>query len=351
VRRPAAALLCATLAAGTACVGPRSAGRAQPAAAAALDPGLPPERAARGPSDPWPALARALRARRLLDGGAEVEALLAAAGAAPTGPLATLAVRRLAELGEESPARAAQVDAGVARLLAGGLRGVTAFRARVARALAAEAQGDHAAAARFRAENGAVSAWTVTGPWSELRALDFDRPVPPESGSVPDLAPAPAGLPAYPTRTIPAPDGTFALEGEPPGGDVYALVSDAALSRGGRYLLAVSTAASIRVEIDGAPVHERRAFAAWLPSVSYLPLELGPGRHRLVVKIARTDGAGSLSVSLARADGAPSDVAWSGPSPGDPPPPTPPPPPRAPRARPPPPPRGARGPPHGGAAL
>ena len=323
MRRSAVALLLAILAAGTACAGPRSASQPRPAAAAALDPGLPLERAPRGPSDPWPALARALRARRLLDGGAEVEALLAAAGAAPAGPLATLAMRRLAELGEESPARAAQVDAGVARLLAGGLREVTAFRARVTRALAAEAQGDQATAARFRAENGAVSSWTVTGPWSELRALDFDRPVPPEDGSVPDRAPAPAGLPAYPTRTLPAPDGTFALEGEPPGGDVYALVSDAALSRGGRYLLAVSTTASVRVEVDGAPVHERRAFAAWLPSVSYLPMELGPGRHRLVVKIARTDGTGSLSVSLARADGAPSDVAWSGPPPGDPPPPSP----------------------------
>ncbi len=53
----------------------------------------------------------------------------------------------------------------------------------------------------------------------------------------------------------------------------------------------------------------------------YLPLELGPGHHRLVVKLARTDGAGGLSVSLARADGAPSDVAWSAPAAGTPPPP------------------------------
>jgi cellulose synthase operon protein C len=318
-RRGTTALLLLLLAA--ACAAPRVATRPAAAptapAAAAGDPGLPAERPARGLDDPWPAMAQALRARRLLDSQGEVQALLLAAAASPEGPAALVAVRRLSELTDESPERAAQVDAGLARLEeGGGLRGLGAYRARVARALAAEALGDHAGAARQRGENGAVTAWTLAGPFSELRVLDFDRPIPPEAGVLPAEVPAPAGLPAYPTRAIPSPDGTLALEGEPPGGDVYALAAEAALSRGGRYLLAVNTGAAVRVLLDGALVHERRSFAAWLPSSAYVPLELTAGQHRLLVKLSRTDGAGALAVSLARADGDPSDASWSAPPPG-----------------------------------
>jgi hypothetical protein len=266
-------------------------------------------------------MAQALRARRVLDGAAEAEALLSAAEADPAGPLAVVAMRRLVELAEQSPERAGQVDAGVERLLAGGrLGGVAAYRARVARAVVADTLGDPLAAARRRAENGAVGAWTVAGPFSELRVLDFDQPIPPETGELPAEVPAPAGLPPSPTRIVSAPDGTFALDGEPSTGDVFALVSDAALVRGGRYLLIVNTNATVRVLVDGALVSERRAFAAWLPGVSALPLDLAPGRHRLVVKLSRTDGNGALSVSLARADGAVSDVAWTAPAAGTPPP-------------------------------
>jgi cellulose synthase operon protein C len=312
------ALLLLLLAAG--CAAPRAVVRPVPAPTVeAGDPGVPPERAARGPEDPWPAMGQALRARRLLDSQGETQALLSAAAADPEGPAALVALRRLSELAEESPERAAQVDAGLARLEEGGrLRGLAAYRARVARALSAEALGDHAAAARQRGENGAVTAWTLAGPYSELRVLDFDRPIPPEAGVLPAEVPAPAGLPAYPTRQLPAPDGTLALEGEPPGGDVYALAADAILARGGRYLLAVNTGATVRVLLDRAVIHERRSFAAWLPSSAYLPLELPPGRHRLLVKLSRTDGAGALSVSLARADGAPSDASWEAPPPGAP---------------------------------
>lgn len=303
-----------------ACAAPRSA--AHPALPAeAGDPALPAARAVRA-GDGWGSMAEALRARRVLDGMAEVEGLLAAAQADPAGPLAIIAMRRLSELSEESPARAAQVDGGVARLLSGGrLAGVAAYRARVVRAQVAEALGEPAAAARYRTENGAVTAWTVLGPFSELRVLDFDLPIPPESGQLPAEVPAPAGLPPSRTRAVPAPDGTFALDGEPPLGDVFALAADVTLARGGRYLLTLNTGATVRLVVDGAPVVERRAFAAWLPGVIHLPLELGPGRHRLVVKLARTDGNGAIAVSLARADGAVSDAAWAAPAAGSPPPP------------------------------
>ena len=126
------------------------------------------------------ALAEAERARRELDGAAEADALLRAAAAAPDHLLAAVALRRLGELCDESPARAEAVDAGVARLLAGGrLRGPVAYRARVVRALAADALGDPAGAGRQRGENGAVRAWTLSGPFSAVHALEWDQAIPP----------------------------------------------------------------------------------------------------------------------------------------------------------------------------
>jgi len=317
---PFRALALAGAAVAAACAGPGPA--VKPAApAAAGDPGLLSVRVARA-GDPWTDLATSLQARRLLDAEGEADALLSAAGNDPAGAAGLVALRRLAELAEESPARSAQVDAGLARLLEGGrLSGLAAYRARVARALAAEASGELAAAARHRGENGAVTAWTLAGPFSDLRVLDFDQPIPPEQGAVPAEVAAPAGLPPSPTRTIAAPDGTLVLVGEPQRGDVYALVADAALAKGGAYVLAVNTSATVRVLLDGQPVWERRADRAFLPSATALPLELAAGRHRLTVKLARTDGAGRLSISLARADGAPSDAAWTAPAPGSPPPP------------------------------
>ncbi|HET6437691.1 MAG TPA: DUF3857 domain-containing protein [Anaeromyxobacter sp.] len=320
-RRPLLLFLAALL---WACAGPGRAGRPAGAAAPpaplaeAGDPALP-AAAPLGPGDPFGALGQALRARRVLDGDGEVEALLVAAQ--NDGPAAAVALHRLAELVDESPARAAQVDSAVARLLSGGkLTGLAAYRARVTRAIASEALGDHAAAAARRGENGAVNAFTLAGPFSELRVLDFDRTIPPEAGVLPAEVEAPAGLPPYRTRAIPAPDGTFALEGEPPTGDVFALASDATLMRGGLYLLTLTTAASVRLLVDGALVHERRAFAAWLPGIVHVPLELSPGRHRLLVKLSRSDGSGALSVSLSRADGTPSDATWAAPDPLSPPP-------------------------------
>ena len=311
----------ALLALAAACAAPRAVVRVPPQAAEAFDPALPLPHPAL-PGDPWGFLAQALHARRLLDGPAEVEALLATARSIADGPLAVVSIRRLSELAEESPALATRVDTGIASLLESGkLSGVGAYRARVARALVSEVLGDPSGAARARAENGAVSAWTVAGPFSELRVLDFDEPIPPEKGEIPPEVAAPAGLPSTPSRALPAPDGTFSLDGEPPPGDVFALSSDVTLARGGSYLVALNTGDTVRLLLDGALLYERRGFAAWLPSVVYLPVELSPGTHRLVVKVSRTGGGGAISVSFARADGLVSDARFTAPAPGSSPPP------------------------------
>jgi hypothetical protein len=281
---------------------------------------------ARSPHDPWARLAAALLARRALDPAAECAELVALVVGAPGHPLSTLALRRLADVAEDSPAVARAIEEGLAPLLADGrLTGLAAYRARVARIAAAEVLGDHGRAGRVRAENGAVTAWTLAGPFGSNRARDFVRTFGPDGGALPASAPAPFGGAPRPTRAVRAPDGTFALEGEPPDGAVYYLAADVALARGGRYLLALGTSMSARVQLDGALVHERREFAAHLPTVVHVPIALGAGTHRLLVKVARSGERAALHVALAREDGAPSDASFSPAPPDGPPPPASPP--------------------------
>lgn len=331
LHRPRSLAAAAVLAAALGCAGPRAgspgpgaSGSARPAEAlvlrndaAAAQAGI--SRAlARRSEDPWAHLGAALLARRALDAAAEGRHLLAVAAAAPTDPAALVALRRLSELAEDSPARAEEVEAGLAPLLeAGRFMGLAAYRARIARVTAAEVLGDHARAVALRRANGAVTAWSLAGPFGRYQALDLDARFPPDEGVLPEAAPAPAGLPPRPTRTLPAPDGTVTLEGEPPDADVFYLASDVTLARGGRYLLTVGTALSARVSIDGGPVHERRAFAGTPASLAHLPVELAPGPHRVLVKLTRGPSSRSgLHVALTREDGAPSDAAFTPAAPG-----------------------------------
>ncbi|MBL0275367.1 MAG: hypothetical protein IPQ24_04555 [Anaeromyxobacter sp.] len=266
--------------------------------------------AARHPGDPWTQLGLSLLARRALDGPAEVARLVALVAAAPDHPLALLALRRLGELSEGSPAQGELVERGVAGLAAAGSRltGLAAFRGRVARLAAAEARGDLDLVLRLRAENGAVSAWTLAGPFGALSALDFDRPFPPEVGTLPAEAPAPLLGAPRPTRPLEAPDGVATLEGEPAEGEQFYLAADLTVARGGRYLVVIGAAASLRAWVDGAPLAERRAFEGPAPTQLVRPLELAAGRHLLLVKLARGGARTTLVVNLARVDGEPSDV-------------------------------------------
>ena len=256
---------------------------------------------------PWTHLGAALLARRSLDGEGEVASLAAAVGAGPREAVALVALRRLAELAETSPGRARDVEAGLAPL-APKLAGLAAYRARVARIMAAEVLGEHPRAAALRAENGAISGWSLAGPFGLHAALDLETAYPPEQGTWPASVAAPLGLPDRATRRLPAPDGSVSLEGEPLDGDVYFLAADLDVARGGRYLASLGTQMSARLWIDGRALFERRAALAHLPTLEHVPVELAPGRHRLLVKVARGRHRSGLHVALAREDGAPSDV-------------------------------------------
>ncbi len=267
--------------------------------------------AAADPKNPWAHLGQAMLAERSLDADAEVEELLALVAGAPDHPLSPVALRRLGELAHGSPRLSARVDQALAALLAEQrLGGVAAYRARVARATAAEARGDLTAAASLRADTGSATSWSLAGPFGAYHALDFDRAFPPEEG--PWLARwEEAGRSPVDSRTLPAPEGAISLDGEPLSGDVWYLAADLRLGRGGRYLLAVGTTASAKVFLDGSLVGERRAFAGGPSTVQLVPLELPAGPHRLLVKLTRGHSRATIALALAREDGAPSDAVWT----------------------------------------
>ena len=273
-------------------------GRADPAAAAVRFRAD----AAHAPSDPWPLLGEAMLAERSLDEDAEAGALLALVAGAPRHPLALVALRRLGELSLASPPVADRVDAALDRALGRpGLPGMAAYRARVVRAAIAEMRGAFQEAAGLRARNGVANTWTLAGPFGAYHALELDRPFPPEQGAWP-----PAGA-----RPLPAPDGAISLDGESAPGDVWYVAADATLARGGRYLLAVGTTASIRVFLDGKPVAERRAWAGWPSAVQLARIDLPSGTHRFLVKLTRGSGRANLALTLARDDGSDADVTWA----------------------------------------
>lgn len=269
------------------------------------------------PGDPWALTGLAMLARRSLDTRAELAHLLAVVRAVPDRAVALVALERLAELTRVGPDVNRAIEEGLAPLAASGrLRGVAAFRARVARIAAAESSGDVAAVARLRREYGVATEWTLVGPFSPLAALDFDAGLPADRGVLPAEAPVVPGAPPAPARRIPTPDGVLTLSGEAADDGLHLLASDASLSRGGRYLLVLWTHGSARVQVDGATLAERRDFARFEPATQAWEVELSRGLHRFVVRFAPNADPGSLAVGLARADGEPSDATWKAPDPG-----------------------------------
>lgn len=262
--------------------------------------------AATRPDDPWNRLGAALMAERALQPERAVGHLAELVKANPDHPLALVALRELGRLAFDLPELAPAVE----RSLAGSpprarLHGLAAYRARVARIAAAEQLGDGEKVAALRAENGAITAWTVAGPFGAFAALDFERPFPPEEGHLPVSVAAPLLGPARPTRPLETPAGSVALEGEPFDGAYHYLAADVEVVEGGAHLAMLRSDGPYRAWLDGAPLAERRGWTATEPGQLFVAVTLTPGFHQLLVKLGREAGVPTFMVNLVRADGRP----------------------------------------------
>lgn len=259
--------------------------------------------------DPWGAFGQAELARRGLDAKAKTLATLSICELDARHPLCAVAARSALQAVGESPGLDQAIEATALRVLAKGAPGDAAFYLRNAAAAARRARGDRAGAKELWADAGAVSAVALWGPYSRYRFLDWDRPFPPELGEA-DLGAGPFG--AIPQREFSAPDGRLYLGSEPTSGDVHYWAADFQVPAEASYQLHVLGRGAFRVLLDGAVAAERRDFEAWLPEERVIDVTLPAGAHRLVAKVTRgTEREESIVLGLARADGAPSRLAFA----------------------------------------
>lgn len=165
---------------------------------------------------------------------------------------------------------------------------------------------DHA---KVLADLGAPTVFSLAGPFSPLHLLDLDQELPPErTGEVGELPDGPYGKLAW--REVPFPDGRFALAGEPKDGDVYLLAVDFDLPR--RQELVVRAVSSMELvgRLDGQELFVRRDWARPASTVTAARVTLDAGAHRLLLKVARDQLAGAISVSVTRPDGRPAGLVY-----------------------------------------
>lgn len=269
------------------------------------------------PKDPWGWFLGAELASRNLDSRAEAQLWMGAIEAAPKHLLAPIAASRLGRLMGNDPALDEQLEGRAQRLLADGVPGELSARLR---GLVRKARGNRGAAAvaEAAAESGILTAASVAGPFSEWHHLSFTTPFAPETaGTIPpsfqDFRGAPLAL-----RPFSMPGGWLSLRSEAPEGDVYYALAVAEVPEGGRYVarLATSSTTSATLFVDGIEAASRDAHTESAVSTA-AALEIPKGRHLVVLKWVRGQGAGDVLASLAPADGGPSRIRFRQAVPGD----------------------------------
>ncbi|WP_224242262.1 tetratricopeptide repeat protein [Hyalangium gracile] len=272
---------------------------------------------AKDPGDPYALMGQSLLARRVGAMDRALAAMLALVARAPNHPLAVPATRYILDQVGTSPELDKLILEGTQKALDAGATGEAAQLLRGCQMGVHLVRGDAKGTAAGVQDVGAAHVATLVGPFSPFHVLSFDDITPPEKdGSLAGPFTGPYG-PLTP-RTLQAPDGRHRLEGEPAESDVYILAFDAEVTEGGVYLARSVATSSFKVLLDGALLFERRAFSRAESTVNGRAVTLAPGKHRFVVKLIKESATGTISFTLPRADGRPSDArftAATGPAP------------------------------------
>jgi tetratricopeptide (TPR) repeat protein len=261
------------------------------------------------PAEPYALYGQLLLARRRGHLGAALSAALSLCERAPRHPLAASAARFVLDVAGAATPLDDLILQRAEPALSAGLGGDAAhlMRSAVATIQGQRAQG--AAQSATLAAMGIADAYTTLGPFSPFRVLSFDEVLAPEKdGSL--AGPFPSAWGPLEPRTLLFPDGRISLAGSGARGDEYLLATDLDVAEAGDFAVRSVCAASLKVYLDGQLLVQRRAFERAQPTVNAAGVWLGTGRHRLLVKVAKGDGAGNLTVAVLRLDGKPAGLTF-----------------------------------------
>ncbi len=261
-------------------------------------------------AEPWALYGQALLALRVASPTRALEAALDLVDRAPSHPLAAAAARLIFEIA----GNASSTDDVITQRLTHTLEreGLGAEAAQLVRSSLGtvyQARNDLSRHAQIVADMGLPTSATLVGPFSPWHVLSAsDRTGPEATGSLDTLGVGPFG--PLEARTLRFADGRFLLAGEPPSGDVYLLVVDATVPEAGQYTVRTISSMDHAALVDGTTVLERFTWQRPAPNVMARTVKLAAGVHRVMVRMAKEDQLGQLTLALMRADGKPSGVTF-----------------------------------------
>lgn len=272
--------------------------------------GLFDEAIARDPGQPLALIGQSLLAQRI---GVPQKALVAALDLIerqPRHPLAPVAARLVLDTAGLSMSTSTLVRERVPALLTKEQQADTAHLLRSALANAYLDAGELAHHQTVLEDMGVPTSGTLVGPFSPWHLLATAQPTPPEKdGSLENLAPGPFG--ALTPRVLRFADGRLSLAGEPPTGDVYLYAVDVTVPERGRFVLRTVTSMDHVALLDGTEVLSRLTSKRPASTLTTRVVKLDAGTHRLMVRMARENQAGNLTVSLHRLDGKPAGLTFA----------------------------------------
>ena len=263
----------------------------------------------RDASEPYGLALEEVLARR--DGHPEAapDAALRLIRGAPKHPLATVAARQIQDLAGLAGALDERILTEAPRALGAGADGETAVLLRHALGQLQFLR-DQPELAETRAAAGVPAEVTLLGPLSPLHLLAFgERTEPERSGAIPDTVSGPFG--ALTPRTLPLTSGRLSLEAEGMSGDMYVMAVDVEAPTAALYVVRATSPSTHRMLLDGTLLHERRTYERPGSTLAARAVRLEPGRHRLLAVLLKEERAGSLTFTVARADGQPSGVRFT----------------------------------------
>lgn len=166
-------------------------------------------------------------------------------------------------------------------------------------------RGDVAAVASIREAQGCPAEWRVAGPFGPRQLLGFDRALAPEeAGPLADRYDLGPGRGTRETRTL-QPRACLLHLGNGPvagPGTTYA-ETELRVTQGGEYLLRLESPNSIEVFVDDRSVARIDRRRAPIGRVSFHPIALDAGAHRVMVKTTSRHPNPLLVLALVRQDG------------------------------------------------